>query len=179
MGGDTGVAAPLPGRAEQLEALSRRFRGPLRVFLSKRLPPGADVDDYVQEVFLRLARRADLEEIGNLDGYIFQMAVNLVRDDRRRAAASSRDAHVEFNDMLHGREDFSPERVLLGRDDVDAVVRALQALPDRTRHVFVLKRFEGLRYGEIARRLGVSVSAVEKHMARAIAHIDEAMGRKR
>lgn len=164
-------------RAARLDALARRFRGPLRSFLRKRLPPGADVDDYVQEVFLRLARQADLDGIENLDGYIFQTAVNLVRDDRRRALSSARDSHVEFDAQRHGAGDFSPERVLLGRDDLGAVVRALQQLPERTRVIFVLRRFEGFRHGEIARRLGISVSAVEKHMVRAIAHLDRAMDR--
>lgn len=163
--------------AKRLEALSLRFRGPLRSFLRKRLPPGADVDDYVQEVFLRLARQADLDGVDNLDGYIFQTAANLVRDDQRRAITSGRDSHVVLDPQRHGRDDVSPERVLLAREDLNAVVTALQQLPERTRTIFALRRFEGFRHGEIARRLGVSVSAVEKHMVKAIRHLEEALDR--
>ncbi|MCH8488355.1 MAG: sigma-70 family RNA polymerase sigma factor [Oceanicaulis sp.] len=163
----------------RLEDLAAHFRGPLRAFLRKRLPPGTDPDDYVQEVFLRLARRADLADVDNLEGYIFQIAVNLVRDDRRRASTSNRMAHVEFNESFHGYQFLSPERVLIGKDDVNALVKALEKLPERTRHVFVLRRFEGLRYGEIAQRLGVSVSSVEKHMVRAIASIDDLLGARK
>ena len=44
-------------------------------------------------------------------------------------------------------------------------------MPERTRHVFVLRRIEGLRYQDVAKRLGLSVSAVEKHMQRAMLHL--------
>jgi RNA polymerase sigma factor (sigma-70 family) len=47
----------------------------------------------------------------------------------------------------------------------------LLELPERTRQIFVLRRLEGLSYFEIGRRLGVSVSAVEKHMQRAVRHL--------
>ena len=68
-------------------------------------------------------------------------------------------------------EDFSPERILLGREAYARMVEALQELPERARTIFVLNRFEELSAGEIARRLGVSVSTVEKDMMRAIAHL--------
>ena len=50
-------------------------------------------------------------------------------------------------------------------------------LPERTRNVFLLARLENMRQAEIARRLGVSVSGVEKHLARAIAHLSQRLGR--
>jgi RNA polymerase sigma-70 factor (ECF subfamily) len=49
-------------------------------------------------------------------------------------------------------------------------------LPARTRDVFVLRRLEGLPYNEIAKRLGLSVSAVEKHMLRATRHLVARVG---
>ena len=52
----------------------------------------------------------------------------------------------------------------------------LDELPERTRQVFVLCRVEGIRQKNVARRLGVSVSAVEKHMIRAIAHLATSLG---
>lgn len=49
------------------------------------------------------------------------------------------------------------------------MLKALNALPPRARQVVILRRFENLTYLQIAARLGISVSAVEKHMARAMA----------
>ena len=59
---------------------------------------------------------------------------------------------------------------------MELLQRALLELPERTRAIFVLQRFEGLKYKEIADRLGISASSVEKHMMSAIKHIFQRMG---
>jgi RNA polymerase sigma-70 factor (ECF subfamily) len=69
----------------------------------------------------------------------------------------------------------SPERVLLGQEAVARLAAAARELPERTRDVFMLRCFEGLKHAEIARLYGVSVRSVEKHFARALAHISKAM----
>ncbi len=71
--------------------------------------------------------------------------------------------------------DFSPERVLLGQEAMAQVVAALRKLPGRTRDVFMLRCFEGLKHAEIARLYGISVRAVEKHSARALAQVSLAL----
>ncbi|MDI1296884.1 MAG: sigma-70 family RNA polymerase sigma factor, partial [bacterium] len=70
-----------------------------------------------------------------------------------------------------GESDIGPDRILAGREALKTALAALERLPERTRTIFVLRRLEGMRYLEIARRLGLSVSAVEKHMVRAVAHL--------
>jgi len=52
---------------------------------------------------------------------------------------------------------------------------ALRELPTRVRAVFVLARFEELKAPEIASRLGVSISTVEKDMRRAVAHLRDSI----
>jgi RNA polymerase sigma factor (sigma-70 family) len=59
---------------------------------------------------------------------------------------------------------FSPRRVLEGREAVKLIVDLLNTLPERTRLAYVLCRIEGLKRKEVAERLGVSVSAVDKHL---------------
>jgi RNA polymerase sigma-70 factor (ECF subfamily) len=71
--------------------------------------------------------------------------------------------------------DFSPERVLLGREAIGHLVRTLEALPVRTRDVFMLRCFEGLKHAEIARLQEISVRAVEKHMAKALEQLGRAL----
>lgn len=71
----------------------------------------------------------------------------------------------------HGSVDFPPERVLIGKDRLAEAVAILMELPERPRTVFVLRRIEGLRYKDIAARLGISVSAIERHMKRAVLHL--------
>jgi len=171
------MSDPVQSRAGQADRrtiadLSVRYGQAVRRFFSRRLRDGADVEDLTQEVFARLLKRAELGEIANIEGYLFHTAANLLRERARKSARRPGDATAaidpEFADFV---EEVSPERILLGREAYARMVEALQELPERTRTIFVLNRFEELSAAEIARRLGVSVSTVEKDMMRAIAHL--------
>ena len=157
---------PAAGQPELLEKWSRRYRPALLRFFQRRMPSGADREDLVQEVFLRLARREDLAAVNNIDGYLFQAAANVLTDWQRKQVTHAAAAHSPLGEHL---EDVgvSPERVLIGRQTLQALIGALAVLPERTRAVFMLYHFEGLSHAEIGRRLGVAVRTVEDHMARA------------
>ncbi|MGA0607565.1 RNA polymerase sigma factor [Phenylobacterium sp. VNQ135] len=160
-------------RIAQVDDIARRFSGPLARYFGARARRGADVDDLVQEVFLRLARRADDAPVEMVEGYIFTVANSVLMDSHRRAARRLPEAFDPTGELA-GRgapEERSPERIVLGQEELAAVERALLELPERTRIVFALNRYEEHTYQEIARSLGVSVSAVEKHMIRALAHL--------
>lgn len=155
-------------RDVHVSAIAHRYYRPLLVFFRKRLPPSADADDYVQELFARLSSVEKLSEIERIEGYIFQTAANLLRDGARKRAVRGEDEQQNYDAEQFSSDEITPERVLLGKEQVAELLDALEMLPERTRTVFILKRFENFRYGEIARRLGISVSSVEKHMAKAI-----------
>jgi RNA polymerase sigma factor (sigma-70 family) len=170
------MSDPVQSRAGQADRrtiadLSVRYGQAVRRFFSRRLRDGADVEDLTQEVFARLLKRAELGEIANIEGYLFHTAANLLRERARKAARRPGDDPGLDPDLAESVEDFSPERILLGREAYARMVEALQELPERARTIFVLNRFEELSAAEIARRLGVSVSTVEKDMMRAIAHL--------
>lgn len=135
-----------------------------------------DVDDMVQQVFERLLKRGDVAEIEQLGGYVFQTASSVLTDHFRRQRTRHADAHDEFNQRDHGDVDFSPEHVLLERERLSRATAVLLELPERTRVIFVLRRLEGMKYLDIAARLGISVSAVEKHMERAVVRLVEGLG---
>lgn len=160
--------------ASLLEEWSRRYRPPLIRFFQRRIQP-ADHEDLVQEVFLRLAKHGDLNAIGHVEGYLFQAAKNVLKDWRRREARHAASAHDPISEELTDEVGFSPERVLLSRDTVNALVAALETLPERTRAVFMLYHFDNLSHAEIARRLGIAVRTVENNMARAHAHLAAVM----
>jgi RNA polymerase sigma-70 factor (ECF subfamily) len=63
----------------------------------------------------------------------------------------------------------SPDEVFAAEQRLLKIRRSLAALSERTQQAFFLHRLEGFSYAEIAQRLGVSVSAVEKHIANAVA----------
>ncbi len=158
--------------ASAIEALFARLRGPLRRFFERRDVPSHEVEDLVQQVFLRLTGRADLTPLERPEAYLFTTASNLLRDRHRRRSARAADAHEPYDEVVHGGLHMTPgpERELLGTQRVEQLVAALYDLPERTRVVFTLYHLEGLSHETIARRLGIAVSTIEKHMARAIAH---------
>ena len=162
----------------RLEALARRYYGPLASFFRKRTRNAEEVQDLVQQVFLRLAQYGELGDIQNPDGYIFQTAANTLKDHFRHSAVRERFALEQFEETGKARADFSPERVLQGRESVAQLANALRELPERTRDVLMLRCFEGLKHAEIGRLLGISVRAVEKHMAKALSYLSQALDRE-
>ncbi len=154
--------------------IAERYRSAINAYFSRRLNDRSEAEDLTQEVFSSLARRADLADIDNVEGYIFRIAGNLLRQRARTAGRRPKISPEGFADPA-GRlvDELSPERVALGHEAWDIFVQALQALPERSRTIFVLNRFEELSGREIALRLGVSVSLVEKDMIKAVAYLRE------
>ncbi|MGH8033492.1 MAG: RNA polymerase sigma factor [Luteimonas sp.] len=163
-------------RAGQWANVSLRYSASLRGFFAKRVKDAAEVEDLTQEVFLHLIRRAQGGPIEHVHQYVFQIAANALRDWGRRRRAHDHDAHDPFDDAVHQpATEISPERVLLGEEAIQLVAKALRALPQRTRDVFVLRAMEKRKYLEIACLLGMSVRAAEKHMAKALAQLGRAV----
>jgi RNA polymerase sigma factor (sigma-70 family) len=165
------------GTATVIESLSARFRGPLRRFFEKRNIPRSDVEDLIQDVFLRLAAREGVESMERLEAYLFTTASNLLTDRHRRLTSRAAEAHVSYEESLHGGslDTGSPERALLATQIVAKLVEALFEMPERTRIVFTLYHLEDLPHKEIAQRLGIAVSTIEKHMGRANAYLASRM----
>jgi RNA polymerase sigma-70 factor (ECF subfamily) len=160
-----------------LKELEARYRAPLRRFFERRLRNNPDPDDLVQEVFLRLVRQGNTDGIHFLDGYVFQVAANVLRDYARRWTVRAEEAHHAQLDDAEVEGGFSPERVLLGKEALETLIAALQELPEKTAVIFSLYHFDSVPQVEIARRLGMSVSTVEKHMGRANVYLLERLGR--
>jgi RNA polymerase sigma factor (sigma-70 family) len=155
------------------------MRLPLLAYFRRRVREANEVEDLVQEVFLRLMVRGTPDHLDGASGYIFQTAASVLADRRRRRTVRHADDHVSLDPESHGDADFDPHRIAAGRQSLRAAAAALLTMPERTRTIFLLKRLEGLRYQAIASQLGISVSAVEKHVVRAMEHLMAHVGDKR
>lgn len=164
------LSTDLPGSAA-FDALHRTYSASLLRYFGRRVSDASAAEDLTQQVFERLLRRGEIGSIEHLGGYVFQTARSVFADHLRNRSSRHGDAHESFQESLHGDVDFSPEHVLVKRERLAHVIELLQALPERTRVIFVLRRLEGVRYRDIAAQFGISVSAVEKHMERAVAHL--------
>lgn len=145
---------------EQRDALSRFFRA--------RLGGQADVEDLLQELYLKLQAAPDVE-VREPRAYLYRLASNLMMDRWRSGTrAAARDG--AWAALHQGAIDDAPsaEAVVAGRQRLAAVSAGLEGLPERTRTVFRLHKFEELSYAEVAARLGISRSSVEKHMMQAL-----------
>lgn len=131
----------------------------------RRRAPAAQVDDLVQEVFARLLSLRDPGAVQDLERYIFVVAASVLSRQHRRGPKWQT---IEDFEAIAPRDEVTPERSLIGKEGVGAMLSVLDELPARTRHVFLLHRFEEMTYQRIARELGISVSAVEKHMMAAL-----------
>ena len=158
----------------QEEALARQSqasRAALERYFARHGVPPSECDDCVQEVFLRIVRRGRSDELEQFSAYIFATAASVLTDRHRARRTREADRHVPFEPELHGGHEAGPDQVLADREKLRRTTQVLMELPERTRHVFILRRLERLPHGEIAVRLGLSVSAVEKHMLRATRHL--------
>ena len=84
--------------------------------------------------------------------------------------------HEPYQEGLHEGSAIAADRVLIGRDGVARLHVVLRQLPERTRDVFVLRVFEEWKMTDIARMLGISTRAAEKHQARALAYVTTMLG---
>ena len=157
--------------ATRLADQSTAIRSSLISYFRRRVRDPAEVDDLVQDVFLRIVQRGGTSGLDHFEGYVFQTAASVLADRHRRRTVRHADDHIQFDADEHAELDFDAERLIEGKTALRAATTALMALPERTRIIFLLKRLEGFRHREIAHRLGISVSAVEKHMLKAVQHL--------
>lgn len=157
--------------APGLAARSITLRGALARYFQRRLPGANDIEDLVQDVFLRIVKRGDNADLDRYEGYVFETAASVLKDRYRRRKVRAADRHLPFDPDLHAQTSLDPERTVLGQEALRSMTRVILQMPERTRTIFVLRRLEGLPHQEIARRLGLSLSAVEKHIQRAARHI--------
>ena len=159
---------------EQLCAWMAQYGPGLRRFLAKRVSP-SEADDLVQEVFVRLQARAAGGEVDNVERYLFAIANNVLVSRHRYESARVFGRQTPLTETAQPVEDLTPERFLIGRQEYDRMIVALRELPPRAREAFIFHRFEEMSHPAIARRMGISVVAVRKLIARAMQRIAEIM----
>lgn len=129
-----------------------------------------DAKDLVQETFMRLMRYRDSASPEEWTPLAYRILLNLYRDKQRQSANAGQVSFVAIDEKLLQRssEERSPETRFSDQQQLALARSAILGLPDRCREIYLLNRIEGLSYPSIARRCGISVKAVEKHISRAL-----------
>ncbi|MFC4313788.1 RNA polymerase sigma factor [Steroidobacter flavus] len=140
-------------------------------FLARRLRCEATAKDIAQEIWLRLQRVNRLATDQNPRALLFQIAANLATD-HYRVQQRRMELDAEIGELLSDeRDEASPEHLLMAAQELAQLEQVVDQLPERSREVFRMNRFEGYSQREIAERLGISVTAVEKHLRKAFARL--------
>ena len=148
--------------AEHWEAISSR----IKAALMRRGRTEHDADDLLQEAWVRLAQYQATHSIEKPEAFLMRAALNLSIDMHR--STQSRGEEVLVDDVVLLDVTPSAETTLLARERVARLSSCLARLNDKTREIFLAHRIDGLSYQEIARQRQLSVSAVEKHVAKAL-----------
>lgn len=140
----------------------------LRRWLGARFPSLGDLDDLVQESFLRVLRAHASGPIGNTRAFLFATARNLALNHLRHRRHARPDGLGEFEVTGVMDEKVDTPEAVARHQELELLQEALQSLPDRCRQVFTLRRIHGWSQREIALRLGIAEKTVENHSVLAL-----------
>ena len=169
---------PEEGDFGRFDRIYHEYAARLIVF-ARRFVTEKFAEDIVQDVFVRVWQqgrfRLPSEELSR---YLYRSVLNACRNSIRHELVVSRYVRTSLAELRLGEVEYELRILDEPRNEREDVLRALiEQLPERCREVFRMSRFEGLKNREIAARLGISETAVEKHLARAVGRLGEHLRR--
>lgn len=159
------------------EALFVEHRSALVAYAAGIIGSRPQAEDLVQEAWLRFDEVASRRPLSQPLAYLYRIVHNLALDGRRRISRENRlfgadvDAAAETS-----QSGVTPETTALYRDQLRALDRALDELPERTRIAFEMHRYGGAKLREIAEFLGISVPFAQALVAQAVEHCRQRLG---
>jgi RNA polymerase sigma-70 factor (ECF subfamily) len=135
---------------------------------------GRDGDDTVQEACVRALQVQAPEKVIDPVRYVLRIARNFRIDRRRKSRREEQLFEPSVDSALFADDRPAPERALSDKKSLAGVLAAIDRLPPRCRQAFLLHRFENLSYTAVAHCMGISISAVEKHIAEAMVRLSRA-----
>jgi RNA polymerase sigma factor (sigma-70 family) len=152
-------------------SMAVKYGGRLRRFLKLNLANASDVPDLAQEVFMRLMRVQNYEEIRSPEAYLFTVAGHVVQQHAQKRAALPETLDIaEFLTELQLISGDDPEARVELQQQLQDLERAMQQLPPHVAMALLLHRFMGNSIEEIACELGVAQITVKKYLAKALLH---------
>jgi len=125
-----------------------------------------DAEDHLHSAFIRFAEYRDRDAVANPAAFLVRTAANLAVDERRRRRRrEAQSTDIELTEVADDQPLCTD--VLAMRERLENVLAGLDTLGSRTSEIFLMHRISGLKHRDIAAHVGITVSAVEKHIAKA------------
>ena len=155
-----------PANMEHVDSMYQDHRSWLSLYIQRRLSCPEVTADLVQDTYLRLLVRGKLPEKKDSRRYLTHIAKGLVIDLYRR-----RNIETAYLDLLEQEPEVvapSPESQAIIVEALVEIDALLHRLPYKARQALLMRQLEGMSYKQIALELDVSVSSVEKYVAKAL-----------
>lgn len=149
----------------------------LRAWLHARFPSLRDVDDLVQETYVRILRVRDRAAIDSPRAFLFTTARNLALDHTRRSQTVVMESIAEPEQLFVKDGKPSAAEAASHDQELELLTRAIQTLPERCRQVLTLRKIYGLSQREIATQLGISEHTVEAQVGNGVRRCAEFFAR--
>ncbi|MBL4826103.1 MAG: RNA polymerase sigma factor [Spongiibacteraceae bacterium] len=150
--------------------LFQRYELLLRRFLLKKSRYSDDVDDLLQETFLKAYRVKDWARVENPEAYLVRIASNAYKNDaRKKGQGNMVDRSIDINNFDIGDAAPSPEEIAAGRQNLNEFEKVANSLTPRVRQAVILIKMMNIPYPEASEIMGISVTTLEKHVTRGMA----------
>ena len=149
----------------EFKSLFETYFDTIRSFIFFRCGDEETASDIAQDVFMRVWEKRDQLSKDNLKALLYKIANEMTISNHRKATNRN---DFEQSITLHDELDLSPEDEMIFIELRSLYAKALKQMPETQRIVFMMSRNEDLKYHEIAKRLNISIKAVEKRMSSAL-----------
>lgn len=159
---------PSPGRNQRIAEWARSWNAGLTRYLRRRLPGRIDPQDLAQEVYVRLLRVEQLEQIKEPQAYLYRVASNVAAEWRMRAVHSKPHSDAELDALA---AESTPESLLDDAQFSAQLDSALAKMTPMVRAVIYLKLREDLSHEQIAEHLGITPRMVRRTLTTGYAQL--------
>ena len=147
----------------------RKHYSPLCGFAYTKLQSSALAEEIVQEVFVKLWDKRKSLDITYFKSYLYTSVNNAVMNHFKHEKVKQ-----EYQTEMKVVADDSTDDDTVEFDELQSKLAALiEAMPEQRQKVFKLAKIDGLKYMEVAEKLGVSIKTVENHMGKALSYLRE------
>jgi len=134
-------------------------------FLRRNWRNESEIDDLLQEVYVRVFEAARKEIPEQTKPFVFTTAHNLLIDRVRHSKVVPIEAVAEIDAFDAAADEPGPDRAAIARDELRRLQLALDSLPPRAREAIMLKQVEGLSRSEVANRMKITERTVQWHLS--------------